>query len=45
MPDGSTGALPAWLIIGEQEWDLNKRGGEVITRLEAGVGVVTVLFQ
>ncbi len=45
MPDGSTGALPAWLIIGEQEWDLNKLGGEVVTRLEGGVGVVTVLFQ
>jgi hypothetical protein len=45
MPDGSTGALPAWLIIGEKEWDLNKCGGEVITRLEGGVDVVTVLFQ
>ena len=45
MPDGSTGALPAWLIIGEKEWDLNKCGGEVITRLEGGAGVVTVLFQ
>jgi hypothetical protein len=45
MPDGSTGALPAWLIIGEKEWDLNKCGGEVITRLEEGAGVVTVLFQ
>jgi hypothetical protein len=45
MPDGSTGALPAWLIIGEKEWDLNKCGGEVITRLAGGVGVVTVLFQ
>jgi hypothetical protein len=45
MPDGSTGPLPAWLIIGEKEWDLNKWGGEVITRLEGGVGVVTVLFQ
>jgi hypothetical protein len=45
MPDGSTGALPAWLIIGAQEWDLNKSGGEVVTRPGGGVGVVTVLFQ
>lgn len=45
MPDGSTGALPAWLIIGEQEWDLNKSGGEVVARLEKGVGLVMVLFQ
>jgi hypothetical protein len=45
MPDGSTGPLPAWLIIGEHEWDLNKSGGEVIAPLEGGVEVVTVLFQ
>jgi hypothetical protein len=45
MPDGSTGALPAWLIIGEQEWDLNKSAGEVVARLEKGVGLVMVLFQ
>jgi hypothetical protein len=45
MPDGSTGALPAWLIIGEQEWDLNKSGGEVVVPLGAEIEVVTVLFQ
>jgi len=45
MPDGSTGALPAWLVIGEQEWDLNKNGGEVIARLSGSVEVVTVVFQ
>ena len=45
MPDGSTGALPAWLIIGEQEWDLNKSGGEVIALLSGRATVVTVVFQ
>ena len=45
MPDGSNGALPAWLIIGEQEWDLNKSGGEVIALLSGGATVVTVVFQ
>ena len=45
LPDGSTGALPAWLILGEQEWDLNKSGGEVITRPAGRAEVVTVVFQ
>jgi len=45
MPDGSSGPLPAWLIIGEKEWDLNKCGGEVIALLSGEARVVTLVFQ